>query len=65
VHRRKLVVMWKFNNLIMMVSSYSLLSYMQSLDILMLPNVSVGVLSYFETADIEMALVLLLPKKQT
>jgi len=47
VHRRKLVVMWKFNNLIMMVSSYSLLSYMQSLDILMLPNVSVGVLSYF------------------
>jgi len=57
--------MWKFNNLIMMVSSYSLLSYMQSLDILMLPNVSVGVLSYFETADIEMALVLLLPKKQT
>lgn len=65
MHRRKLVVMWKFNNLIMMVSSYSLLSYMQSLDILMLPNVSVGVLSYFETADIEMALVLLLPKKQT
>ena len=63
--RRKLVVMWKFNNLIMLVSSYSLLSYMQSLDILMLPNVSVGVLSYFETADIEMALVLLLPKKQT
>ena len=65
MHRRKLVVMWKFNNLIMMVSSYSLLSYMQSLDILMLPNVSGGVLSYFETADIEMALVLLLPKKQT
>jgi hypothetical protein len=49
--------MWKFNNLIMMVSSYPLLSYMQSLDILTLPNVSVGVLSYFETADIEMALV--------
>jgi len=47
-----------------MVSSYSLLSYMHSLNILTLPNISVGVISYFKTADIEVALVWLLQRNR-